>query len=72
MDHLIEPPGNAGLFIAPGGYFNIHAPEEEQVYYRLRYSNTLLTEPRELFHLPFEQRWRSRSYRFSIAGYPSG
>jgi hypothetical protein len=67
----LEPPGNAGLFIAPGGYFNTHSPEDGQVYYRLRYSSVLLTEPHELFHLPFEQRWRSRGYRFSIAGYPS-
>lgn len=66
----LEPSGNTGLFVAPGGYFNLHAPAEK-VYYRLRYSNTPLTEPHELFHLPFEQRWRSRSYRFSIAGYPS-
>jgi hypothetical protein len=67
----LEPADGAGLLQSPATYFYTELQNEERMYYRLRPWDEPLTNPRELFHLPFELRWKTRGYRFSIAGYPS-
>lgn len=66
----LEPPGRQ-LLQSPARLISTIYRDEKHVYYRLRQSGQPLTNPQSLFHLPFELRWRSRGYRFSIAGYPS-
>ena len=61
---------NQGLLQGPGRYFYLDA-DAHHTYYRLRPSDKVLTAAHELFHPPFDMRWKTRSYRFSIAGYPS-
>lgn len=71
LSEALEPQNGAGLFQPPAFYFYTEQAPATRVYYRLRNSADAVTEPREMFHLPFEMRWRTRGYRFSIAGYPS-
>lgn len=59
------------LLHPPAHYFETRLDEGNQAFYRLRRSDEPITDPRELFHLPFDKRWKTRGYRFSIAGYPS-
>jgi hypothetical protein len=59
------------LMSPPSHHIGTWLEQGDQVFYRLRRSSKPLTRPRDLFHLPFELRWRTRGFRFSIAGYPS-
>ncbi len=61
----LEPPGRQVLH-SPAQLLSTIYRDEEHVYYRLRQSAEPLTNPQALFHLPFELRWRSRGYRFSV------
>jgi len=72
LSQALEPHGGAGLLQAPAVYFETQLDHPQQVYYRLRISeDEPVTQPREMFHLPFQLRWKTKGYRFSIAGYPS-
>lgn len=39
--------------------------------YRVRKTDETLSDRKELFHIPFEERHKCGSYRYSILGYPS-
>lgn len=50
---------------------NMSSFSSDNSLYRVRKSNTVLTERKEIFHIPFELRHLVATQRYSIAGLPS-
>lgn len=48
----------------------LHINEEEEVFYRVRYSEKEISSKESIFHVPFDKRHLVSTMRYSIAGVP--
>lgn len=62
---------NAGQLLQAPRQLIYSETRSGQIFYRLRISNEPVRDAYRMFHLPFEERWKAGSYRFSVAGFPS-
>jgi hypothetical protein len=51
-------------------FYRLGLSERETAFYRMRITKELGLKPKDMFHIPFKDRKKVKSYRFSIPGFP--